>query len=66
MLILVTLCGPSAILALRSIGLSPKIRKIIEGGPPSMLADNFEKLFRTKIDDTSKAARAARAALGWK
>ena len=51
---------------LRSIGLSPKIRKIIEGGPPSMLADNFEKLFRTKIDDTSKAARAARAALGWK
>ena len=31
-----------------------------------MLADNFEKLFRTKIDDTSKAARAARAALGWK
>ena len=51
---------------LRSIGLSPKIRKIIEGGPPSMLADNFEKLFRTKINDTSKAARAARAALGWK
>ena len=31
-----------------------------------MLADNFEKLFRTKIDDTSKAARAARAELGWK
>ena len=51
---------------LRSIGLSPTIRKIIEGGPPSMLADNFEKLFRTKIDDTSKAARAARAALDWK
>ena len=51
---------------LRSIGLSPKIRKIIEGGPPSMLADNFEKLFSKKIEDTSKAARAARAALGWK
>ena len=51
---------------LRSIGLSPKIRKIIEGGPPSMLAENFEKLFRKKIHDTSKAAKAARAALGWK
>jgi len=50
---------------LRSIGLTPKIRKIIEGGPPSMLAENFERLFRKKIEDTSKAAKAARAALGW-
>ena len=50
---------------LRSIGLTPKIRKIIEGGPPSMLAENFERLFRKKIKDTSKAAKAARAALGW-
>ena len=29
---------------LRSIGLAPKIRKIIEGGPPNMLAENFEIL----------------------
>ena len=50
---------------LRSIGLDAKIRKIIEGGPPSNLAENFEKLFRKKIEDTSKAAKAARAALGW-
>ena len=50
---------------LRTIGLTPQIRKIIEGGPPSMLAENFEKLFRKKIEDTSKAAKAARAALGW-
>ena len=50
---------------LRSVGLNTKIRAIIEGGPPTMIAENFEKLFRTKIDDTSKAARAARAALGW-
>ena len=34
-------------------------------GNPSMLAENFEKLFRKKIEDTSKAAKAARAALGW-
>ena len=48
-----------------STGLTAKIRKIIERGPPSMLAENFEKLFRMKIKDTSKAAKAARAALGW-
>ena len=51
---------------LHSIGLSAKIRKIIEGSPPSMLADNFEKIFGKKIEDMSKAARAVRAALGWK
>ena len=30
-----------------------------------MLAENFEKLFRKKINDTNKAAKAARTALGW-
>ena len=50
---------------LRSIGLTPKIRKNIERGPPSMLAENSEKLFRKKIEYTSKAAKAARAALDW-
>ena len=50
---------------LRSVGLDTKIRKIIEGGPPSMLAENFEKLFRRKIKDTHAQARAARAALEW-
>ena len=66
LIVYVMLSRVRSLSCLRSIGLSPKIRKIIEGGPPSMLADNFEKLFRTKIDDTSKAARAARAELGWK
>ena len=50
---------------LRNTGLAPKIRKMTGGGPPSMLAENFENLFRKKIKDTSKAAKAARAALGW-
>ena len=48
-----------------SIGIDSKIRNIIEGGPPNMLAENFEKLFRKKIEDTRKAAKAAKAALGW-
>ena len=50
---------------LRSIGLTPKIREIIERGPPRMLAENFEKLFRKKINDTSKATNTTRSALGW-
>ena len=49
---------------LRSIGITSQIRKIIEAGPPSMLAENFERLFRTKITNT-KAAVAAKCALGW-
>ena len=50
---------------LRSIGMGSKIRKIIEGGPPKMLAENFERLFRKKIQDTSRTAIACRIALGW-
>ena len=50
---------------IRSVGLTDKIRKIIEGGPPVMVAENFEKLFRKKIDQTNKAAMAAKLALGW-
>ena len=50
---------------LRSIGVNLKLRKIIEGGPPSMIAENFERLFRTKMRETKKAAEAARTALGW-
>ena len=47
------------------IGIASQIRKIIEAGPPSMLAENFETLFRTKITNTKAAAVAAKCALGW-
>jgi hypothetical protein len=30
-----------------------------------MLAENFEKLFRKKINNTKTAAAAAKTALGW-
>ena len=50
---------------LRSVGLTTKIREIIEGGPPDMLAENFERLFRNKIKETKEAAIAANKALGW-
>ena len=50
---------------LRSVGLNPQIRKVIEGVPPTMLAENFERLFRKKIKDTKAAAATAKVALGW-
>ena len=65
LIVYVMLSRVRSLSSLRSIGLTPKIRKIIERGPPSMLAENFEKLFRKKIEDTNEAAKAARAALGW-
>ena len=65
LIVYVMLSRVRSLSCLRSIGLDAKIRKIIEGGPPSNLAEDFEKLFRKKIKDTSKAAKAARTALGW-
>ena len=65
LIVYVMLSRVRSLSCLRSIGLNAKIRKIIEGGPPSNLAENFEKLFRKKIKDTSKAAKAAKASLGW-
>lgn len=50
---------------LRSVGMTTKIRQIIEGGPPDALAENFERLFRSKIRETKDAAVAANKALGW-
>ena len=50
---------------LRCVGLSIKVRSIITEGPPAMLADSFEKLFRKQIVDTKKAAEASMVALGW-
>ena len=50
---------------LRSIGLTSKIRNIIEGGPQSMVAEHFERLFRTKITNTIKATEASKTTLDW-
>ncbi len=50
---------------LRSIGLSDKIREIIEGGPPDGVVQTFNTLFADKIADTCAAALQARQRLGW-
>lgn len=65
LIVYVMLSRVRSLSCLRSIGLNAKIRKVIERGPPSMLAENFDKIFRKKIKDTEKAAKQARSALGW-
>ena len=48
-----------------SIGLSSKIRDIIEGGPPEGMVQCFNTLFDDKIEKTNAAAMAAKRRLGW-
>ena len=66
LIVYVMLSRVRSLARLRSIGLTDKIREIIEGGPPGMLAENFERRFRKNIEETNKAAKEAREALGWK
>ena len=56
--------------ALRTTGMSSKkaaarIRRIIEGGPPTMITEVFEKHFRETVNRTKKFAQEARVTLGW-
>ena len=44
---------------LKSVGLSPKIREIIERGPPEDFVGNFEKLFGAKMAHTKQLAKNA-------
>ena len=48
-----------------SIGLTDKIREIIEGGPPEGVVQTFSTLFADKIEKTNAAALEAKRRLGW-
>ena len=48
-----------------SIGLSDKIRQIMEGGPPEGVVQCFNTLFADKIEKTHAAALKAKERLGW-
>ena len=50
---------------LRSVGMQERIRKIIEGGAPQLIAETFQNMFQDKIVATKLAAQAAKQALGW-
>ena len=60
LIVYVTLSRVRSLAALKSVGLTDKVRAIIEKGPPEDLAATFHKLFDGKIKDTkAKAVQAA-------
>ena len=61
----VTLSRVPSLKQLRSIGLSDKIREVLESGPPEDLVQMFTTLFKQKIQDTQDAALRAKQRLGW-
>ena len=61
----VTLSRVPSLEQLRSIGLSDKIRDIMESGPPEGVVQMFSTLFAQKIEDTRVAALEAKQHLGW-
>jgi len=56
LIVYVMLSRPRSLAGLRSVGLTTKIREIIEQGPPEDLVANFKKLFETKMRDTKALA----------
>ena len=61
----VTLSRVPSLKQLVSIGLSDKIREVLESGPPEHLVQTFTTLFAQKMEDTRDAAQQAKQRLGW-
>ena len=49
----------------RSVGLTKKIRAVIEGGPPDSIPSQFEKSFSEKERKTKRDAAKYMKLLGW-
>ena len=61
LIVYVMLSRPRSLATLTSVGVTDKVRAIIEQGPPEELVATFNKLFVGKIKDTkSLAAQAAK------
>ena len=61
LIVYVMLSRPRSLATVKSIGLTDKVRHIIEQGPPEELVATFHKLFDTKIKTTKTlAAQAAK------
>ena len=56
LIVYVMLSRPRALASLQSVGLTDKVRNIIEKGPPEDLVANFHKLFDAKIKATKALA----------
>ena len=61
----VTLSRVPSLKQLVSIGLSDKIREILEAGPPEGTVQMFSTLFAQKIQETRAAGLRAKQRLGW-
>ena len=61
----VTLSRVPSLKQLVSIGLSDKIREILEKGPPEGMVQMFSTLFAQRIQETQAAALRTRQCLGW-
>ena len=60
LIVYVMLSRPRCLASLQSVGLTEKVRNIIEEGPPEDLVSSFRKLFQEKIEATkAEAIRAA-------
>ena len=61
LIVYVMFSRPRSLATLKSVGLTDKVRAIIEQGPPEELVATFHKLFDGKIRDTkAQAVRAAK------
>ena len=64
LIVYVMLPRPRCLASLQSVGLSDKVRSIIEGGPPEDLVASFHKLSDTKIKNTkAEAIHAAKSTM---
>ena len=59
LIVYVILSRPRSLAQLKSVGLTSKVREIIEQGPPEELVADFRKLFQGKIEATAELARKA-------
>ena len=59
LIVYVMLSRPRSLATLTSVGLTEKVRAIIEQGPPEELVANFHKLFDAKIKNTKALAAEA-------
>ena len=59
LILYVMLSPPRSLATLTSVGLTDKVRGIIEQGPPEELVATFHKLFDGKIKETKSAAAQA-------
>ena len=61
----VMLSRPRSLSSLRSVGIGPEVRKIIEQGPPEELVQSFDVLFGEKMRKTKEIAREAAIKYGF-